>query len=152
VVSTQDVFVITLNNDGFSGRFEGTAHKTSSGIPVTETISVRGLFTCTAALVRIGGDHPLDLSGANCQVTPYFQLSVGERGENAALLILDGTAEPGATLNGGISWRVGGVNYVSTWLSTTIRSDGISGTYVGEAAGPDGGTFSIQGSFNCLGN
>ncbi|MBX3048919.1 MAG: hypothetical protein KIT46_01300 [Anaerolineales bacterium] len=150
VVSTQDTFVITLNGDGFSGRFDGTAHRGSSGVPVQVVIPVRGVFTCVPGIVAIRGEHPMDLTNTHCSTEP-FRIVVGERGGNQALFILEDGVGPGESGNAGLSWRVGGVNYVTTWMSLTRNPDGLSGSYFGEAAGPDGRSFPVSGTFNCLG-
>lgn len=151
-VSTQDVFVITLNEDGFSGRFEGTAQRVTNNVPVLDTIQVQGVFTCVASLLTVRGPHPVDLDGAQCDLEPQFVMRAGTRGQNQVLLMLDPGSAPGDTnLSAGISWHVGGVTYTSTWLTANRNSDGLSGTYYGEAAGPDGVPFEVHGTFNCLG-
>lgn len=151
-VSTQDVFVITLNEDGFSGRFEGTAHRVTDNIPVLQQIPVNGVFTCVASLLTVRGPHPVDLDGARCELAPQFVMRAGERGQNQVLLMLEPGSEPGdSDIAAGISWRVGGVTYTSTWLTADRNPDGLSGSYYGQATGPDGAPFEIQGTFNCLG-
>ncbi len=151
LVSTQDLFVITLNADGFSGRFDGTAHRVSEGIPVQEVIDVSGVFNCIAGLVRVGGEHPVDLTGAQCETTPSIVVQLGRPGENAVLLVVEEGASPSASARGGLSWRVGGVDYTTNWLSVSLNRDAISGSYYGEARRPDGSTFTVEGTFNCLG-
>lgn len=151
-VSSEDIFVITLNEDGFSGRFEGTARRVTNNIPILETIQVQGVFTCVASLLTVRGPHPVDLDGARCDLEPQFVMRAGTRGQNQVLLMLEPGSQPGDTdLSAGISWHVGGVTYTSTWLTANRNSDGLSGTYHGEAAGPDGVPFEVQGTFNCLG-
>jgi hypothetical protein len=151
-VSAEDPLAITLNEDGFSGSFEGRAFRVGGpGEPVAVHIVVSGTFTCISHLLRVGGDHPVDLTGVTCASTPTFSLRSGGAGTDAALLLAAEGATAGSTVEGGLSWRVGGVNYTSSWLSIRINSDGLSGSYFGEATGPDGATFPVQGSFNCLG-
>lgn len=150
-VSAEDPLVVTLNEDGFSGSFEGRAFRVGGpGEPVAVPIVVSGSFTCISHLIRVGGDHPVDLTGVTCVAAPAFSLRSGTPGTNAALLMAADGATAGSTVAGGLSWRVGGVNYVTSWLSLHINSDGLSGSYFGEASGPDGRTFTVSGSFNCL--
>ncbi len=151
VVSAQDTFVITLNGDGFSGRFEGTAHRGSTGVPVQVVIPVNGVFNCVAGLVRVGGEHPMDMTGARCEMAPSIVVSGGRPGENAVLLTVEEGATSGTPARGGISWRVGGVQYTTNWLYVNINSDALSGSYTGEARRPDGSTFIVEGTFNCMG-
>lgn len=150
VVSTQDFFAITLNGDGFSGSFEGTARRVTAGVPVTDLIEVWGVFTCVPGLFAVGGEHPMELTHTRCNLEP-FRIEVGQRGENAGLLLLEDGVGPGESGRGGLSWRVDGINYVSDWLTLTRYPDGLSGSYFGIAAGPDGIRFPVQGTFNCLG-
>ncbi len=151
LVSTQDLFVITINEDRFSGRFDGTAHKVVEGVPVQEVINVTGVFNCVAGLVRVGGPHPVDLTGAQCNTDPAISVSAGQAGQNAALLVVEPGAQPGRPAAGGLSWRVGGAEYTTNWLSVTLNTDAISGSYHGEAHGPDDNVFEVHGAFNCLG-
>lgn len=151
LVSTQDTFVITLNSDGFSGRFEGTAHRGSNEIPLQVVIPISGVFNCVAGLVRVGGEHPLDMTGAQCETAPSIVVSGGRPGENAVLLTVEEGAAYGAPARGGVSWRVGGVQYTTNWLYVNMNSDMLSGSYTGEARRPDGSTFIVEGTFNCLG-
>lgn len=150
-VSTQDAFVITLNADGFSGRFEGTARRGSAGTPALEVIEVSGVFNCVAGLVRVGGEHPVDFSGAQCETSPSIVVQLGSRDGNAVLLVVEEGASSSGPARGGLSWRVGGVAYTTNWLSVSLNPDAISGSYFGEGRGPDGSTFTVEGSFNCLG-
>lgn len=151
LTSAQNLFVITLNNDHLSGRFSGTAERVNDGVPVQREIEIDGVFNCVAGLMRVGGDHPADFAGAECITSPQFVVRSGTRGQNAVLLQLEEGARSGMPARGGLSWRVDGVEYSSTWLTVTLNQDAISGTYHGEASNPDGSTFSVQGSFNCLG-
>jgi hypothetical protein len=152
-VSNEDPLSITLNEDGFSGSFTGRAFRVGGpGEPVAVPISVSGSFTCIAQLVRVGGDHPLDLTGISCVGEPSFTLRGTNASGDAVWLIAPEGAAAGSTGVGALSWRIGGVNYTSTWLSLTINPDGISGSYFGEGRNRDGTeTFTVQGSFNCLG-
>jgi hypothetical protein len=151
-VSAEDPITITLNQDGFSGSFSGRAFQTGGPGGVATQIEVSGLFTCISHLVRVGGDHPVDLTGISCVGDPSFTLRGGNSGGDAVWLVAPEGAAAGSTGVGALSWRVGGVNYTSTWLSLTINPDGISGSYFGEGRNQDGSeTFAIQGSFNCLG-
>lgn len=139
---------ITLNADDVSGSFSGTGF-----LGDFTRIAVTGVFNCVAPLARVGGPHPVDISGASCQITPYFVLSAGGGGsENAVMLAIDGGYAPGGTAGGRVAWRVGGVQYMSTWLHVSINPDGLSGSYFGEATGPDGSSFEFDGTFNCLGS
>ena len=151
VVSTQDVFEIIINPDGFSGSFEGTAHRVVNGVPVQEVIDVRGVFNCIAGLLRVYGEHPVDLTGAQCDTVPQIVVSGGRSGENAALFMVELGATPDHVARGGLSWRMGGTQYTTNWLNVTINPDRLSGSYYGEGRRPDGSTFPIQGAFNCLG-
>lgn len=151
LTSAQNLFVITLNDDHFSGRFSGTAERVNDGIPVQREIEIDGVFNCLAGLVRVGGDHPADFAGAECITSPHFVVRSGTRGQNAVWLQLEDGARSGEPARGGLSWRVGGVEYASNWMSVTLNPDAISGSYFGEASNPDGSTFIFQGSFNCLG-
>jgi len=151
LVSAQDLFVITLNDDHFSGRFDGTAHRVVEGVPVQEVIEVHGVFNCIAGLLRVYGEHPVDMTGAQCETVPQIMISSGRSGENAALFMVEPGAAAGAVASGGLSWRVGGVEYGTNWLNVTINPDQLSGSYYGEGRRPDGSTFPIQGAFNCLG-
>lgn len=151
LVSTQDLFVITLNDDLFSGSFAGTAHKVVEGVPVQEVIDVNGVFNCIAGLLRVFGDHPVDMTGAQCETVPQIVISSGRSGENAALLVVEPGATPDTAVRGGLSWRVGGSEYTTNWLSVTVNADQLSGSYYGEGRRPDGSTFPVQGAFNCLG-
>lgn len=151
LTSAQNLFVITLNNDHLSGRFNGTAERVNDGIPAQREIEIDGIFNCVAGLMRVGGDHPADFAGAECITSPQFVVRSGTPGQNAVLLQLEEGAHSGEPARGGLSWRVGGVEYSSNWLTVTLNHDAISGTYHGEASNPDGSTFSVQGSFNCLG-
>jgi hypothetical protein len=152
-VSNEDPLTITLNEDGFSGSFSGRAFRVGApGEPVAVPISVSGSFTCIAHLMRVGGDHPLDLAGISCVDLPSFTLRGGNPSGDAVWLIAPEGATAGSTGEGALSWRVGGANYTSNWLSLTINPDGVSGSYFGEGRNADGSeTFTIQGSFNCLG-
>jgi hypothetical protein len=151
-VSTQDQFVITLNGDGFSGRFDGTAHRVTNNIPILQQIEVRGVFTCVASLITVRGPHPVDIDGAQCELEPQFTMRAGQSGQNQVLFILQPESEPGdSDIPAGISWNVGGVTYTSSWLIANRNTDGLSGSYYGEATGPDGVPFEVQGTFNCLG-
>lgn len=138
---------VTLNADGVSGSFTGTGYLGN----FTE-IAVTGVFNCSAPLVRIGGDHPLDVTDARCEISPAFVLRAGSAGGDSALLMFDEHFAAGATVSGGISWHVGGVSYTSNWLSATINPDGLSGSYYGEATDSSGVTFTVEGTFNCLGS
>lgn len=151
LVSSQDLFVITLNDDHFSGRFDGTAHKVVEGVPVQEVIEVHGVFNCIAGLLRVYGEHPVDMTGAQCETVPQIVISNGRSGENAALFMVEAGAAPGAVARGGLSWRVGGSEYTTNWLNVTLNPDQLSGSYYGEGRRPDGSTFPVQGAFNCLG-
>ncbi|MCL4257157.1 MAG: hypothetical protein KJZ53_01355 [Anaerolineales bacterium] len=151
VVSAQDTFEIIINPDGFSGSFEGTAHRVTSGVPVQEVISVSGVFNCVAGLLRVYGEHPVDMTGAQCETTPQLMISSGRSGENAALFMVEPGASPDHVARGGLSWRVDGTQYGTNWLNVTINPDRLSGSYYGEGRRPDGSTFPIQGAFNCLG-
>ncbi len=151
LVSAQDLFVITLNDDHFSGSFAGTAHRVVEGVPVQEVIDVNGVFNCIAGLLRVYGEHPVDMTGAQCETVPQIVISSGRSGENAALFTVEPGASPGSVARGGLSWRVGGVEYGTNWLNVTINPDQLSGSYYGEGRRPDGSTFPIQGAFNCLG-
>lgn len=151
-VSTQDIFVITLNDDGFSGSFQGTAHRVTNNVPILQRIQVTGVFTCVASLLTVRGQHPLDLDGAQCELEPQFVMRAGQRGQNQVLLMLEPESEPGDNdIPAGISWNVGGVTYTSSWLSANRNADGLSGSYFGSATGPDGVPFDVEGTFNCLG-
>jgi hypothetical protein len=151
-VSTQDSFVITLNEDGFSGRFDGTAHRITNNIPILQQIPVSGVFTCVASLLTVRGQHPVDLDGAQCELEPQFIMRAGQRGQNQVLLMMQAGSQAGeSNIAAGISWNVGGVTYTSTWLIANRNADGLSGTYQGQATGPDGVPFEVQGTFNCLG-
>ncbi len=149
--SAQNLFVITLNNDHLSGRFSGTAERVNDGVPVQREIEIDGVFNCVAGLMRVGGNHPADFAGAECITSPQFVVRSGTRGQNAVFLQLEEGARSGEPARGGLSWRVGGVEYSSNWLTVTLNHDAISGTYHGEASNPDGSIFIVQGSFNCLG-
>lgn len=151
-VSATDPLVVTLNADGFSGSFEGRGFRVGgAGEPVAVPISISGSFTCISQLVRVGGDHPVDMTGVSCEASPTFILRAGGPSGNAVLLETEAGARAGSTVVGGISWRVGGIAYTSNWLSVQINADGVSGSYFGEGTNADGSTFRIQGSFNCLG-
>jgi hypothetical protein len=149
-VSNEDPLNITLNEDGFSGSFEGRAFRVGSGGVVATQIAVSGTFTCIPQLLRIGGAHPVDLRGVACTAGP-FTLRVGNPSSDAALLLAEDGATAGSTVNGGLSWRVGGVSYTTNWLTLVINADGVSGSYYGEGVGPDGAVFPVNGAFNCLG-
>lgn len=151
LVSTQDVFEIVINADGFSGHFEGTAHRVVNGTPVQEVIEVRGVFNCIAGLLRVYGEHPVDMTGAQCETAPQIIISSGRSGENAALFMVQPGASPDSVARGGLSWRVDGVSYSTNWLNVTINPDLLSGSYYGEGRRPDGSTFPVQGAFNCQG-
>lgn len=150
MVSAENPLTITLNEDGFSGSFEGRAFRVGGSGGVATEIAVSGSFTCISQLLRIGGTHPVDLTGVECSANP-FVLRVGGPGSNAALLMAEDGATVGTSVNGGLSWRVGGVNYTTAWLALRINPDGVSGSYFGEGIGPDGSPFPVQGAFNCLG-
>jgi hypothetical protein len=149
-VSAENPLIITLNEDGFSGSFEGLAYRVGGTGGVATEIAVSGNFTCISQLMRVGGAHPVDLTGVECSADP-FTLRVGNPGSDAALLIAEDGATAGSTVEGGLSWRVGGVNYTTNWLVLRINADGFSGSYFGEGVGPDGTAFPVDGAFNCLG-
>lgn len=149
-VSAENPLTITLNEDGFSGSFEGLAFRVGGVGGVATEIAVSGSFTCISQLLRVGGAHPVDLTGVECSANP-FTLRVGSPGSDAALLIAEDGATAGSTVEGGLSWRVAGVSYTTTWLVLRINADGVSGSYFGEGVGPDGSTFAVDGAFNCLG-
>ncbi len=150
-VSNEDPLTITLNDDGFSGSFEGRAFRVGgSGEPVAVPISVSGSFTCVAQVLHVGGAHPVDLTGVSCSSGDVFTLRSGTPGSDAALLLAENGA-PGSTVQAGLSWRVGGVSYTTNWLMLTIGADGVSGSYFGEATAADGTVFSVNGGFSCLG-
>lgn len=150
-VSAEDPLTITLNEDGFSGSFEGLAFRVGGSGGVATQIAVSGSFTCIPQLLRIGGAHPVDLTGVSCSSDP-FTLRVGGPSGDAAWLIAEDGATAGSLLEGGLSWRVGGVNYTTAWLVLRISADGLSGSYYGEGHGPDGVAFPVHGAFNCLGS
>jgi hypothetical protein len=150
-VSAQEPLVITLNADGFSGSFEGVAYRVGGAGGVATRIGVSGSFTCISHLVRISGEHAVDIPGVTCTYSPDFQLRGGDASGNAVWLLASPGLTAGGAVDGGLSWRVGGVNYVTFWLTVRLNADGVSGSYFGEAYGPDNLDFPVSGQFNCLG-
>lgn len=150
-VSNEDPLSITLNDDGFSGTFEGRAFQVGGSGGVATQISVSGSFTCVAQVLHVGGAHPVDLTGVTCTADPAFTLRSGGPATDAALLLAEEGATASSTVQAGLSWRVGGVSYTTNWLMLTVGADGVSGSYYGEATAPDGTVFSVNGGFSCLG-
>lgn len=149
-VSAQEPLAITLNADGLSGSFEGVAYRVGGVGGVATRIGVNGSFTCISHLIRVSGEHAIDLAGITCAYSPEFQLRGGNPSGNAVWLIASPGLTAGSAVDGGLSWRVGGVNYVTFWLTVRLNPDGVSGSYFGEAYGPDNVDFPVSGQFNCL--
>lgn len=150
-VSNEDPLAITLNDDGFSGTFEGRAFQVGGSGGVATRINVSGTFTCVSQVLHVGGAHPVDLTGVMCTADPAFTLRSGGPGTDAALLLAEEGATAGSTVRAGLSWRVGGVSYTTNWMMLRVGADGVSGSYYGEATAPDGTVFPVNGGFSCLG-
>jgi hypothetical protein len=150
-VSAAEPLVITLNPDEFSGRFEGVAYRVGGAGGVATRIGVNGSFTCISHLVRVSGEHAVDVAGVTCTYAPEFELRGGDASGNSVWLMAGSSLTAGGFADGGLSWRVGGVNYVTFWLTVRLNADGVSGSYFGEAYGPDNVDFPVSGQFNCLG-
>jgi hypothetical protein len=150
-VSAEDPLSVTLNDDGFSGSFEGRGFQVGGSGGVATRISVSGTFTCVAQVLHVGGAHPVDLTGVVCTADPAFTVRSGGPGTDAALLMAEEGATAGSTVQAGLSWRVGGVSYTTNWLMLRVGADGVSGSYYGEATALDGTVFPVNGGFSCLG-
>jgi hypothetical protein len=149
--SGEQPLTITLNDDGFSGTFEGVGFQVGGSGGVATRINVSGTFTCVRQVLHVGGAHPVDLTGVMCTADPVFTLRSGGPGTDAALLLAEEGATAGSTVQAGLSWRVGGVSYTTNWMMLRVGADGVSGSYYGEATAPDGTVFPVNGGFSCLG-
>lgn len=142
-------FVIHLSEDGTNGTFEGTALSTAPN-EAAVIRPVSGTFSCAPSPFSILGWRPLALLHTNCQTGNSF-VSAGDSG-NAALLAVDtATRLPDGHFEGALTWRVGGVEYATTWLEGILARDGTSANFIGLATDQDGSTFEVSGSFTCIG-
>ena len=141
---------IELHSDGVSGQLYGVARQSIAEQPFSKVINVSGSFTCVSAPVRIAGEYPADLTGAQCSAGP-FELRAGSSGQNAVVLVTTGNAQPGSSLAGGMTWRADGRTFITTSLQIRFGTDGVSGTFQGWAIGDGAEEFEVSGSFNCLG-
>lgn len=150
-ITTQlELIEIELLSDGLSGQFYGVARQTIAEQPFNKIINVNGSFTCVSAPVRIAGEYPVDLTGAQCSAGP-FELRAGSSGQNAVVLVTTGNAQPGSSVVGGMTWRTDGQTYITTSLQVVFGTDGVSGTFRGWAIGDGLDEFEVSGTFNCLG-
>jgi len=147
-ISDPAVLVLTLDDTRTSGEFRGDAIVGQAGVQGHRR-AMSGRFGCVPAPFGITGPHPLSLAGVNCD-GDGMAVRFGTRGSDAVLLLIDPERRgSGGSFEGGLSWRVGGVQYTTRWLTGALSGDGLGGRFRGVATGPDGVEFPFSGSFSC---
>lgn len=138
--------VITFGAAGTSGTFAGFYIVTGE----QRWRQFTGSFSCLPAPLVLRGDHPVSFLHANCN-GPDSVTAGGTGNQDAAYLAIDlTTIDPYNDFEGGLTFRVDGVVYETSWLTGRLTADRVGASFIGSAHGPDGIEFSVTGAFNCL--